>query len=77
MTRDSTSVVSVDRLVDWCDKKHLIINTKKIEEIIFGLAPGGTTPPVAIHGIDIEQLQISGGDDRCNLVMVPSYSLYL
>ena len=48
---------SVDRLVDWCDKNHLIINTiKKTEEIICGLAPGGTTPPVAIHGIDIEQV---------------------
>lgn len=47
---------STDRLVDWCDKSHVIINTKETEEIIFGLAPGGTTPPVRIHGNNIVQV---------------------
>ena len=47
---------SVDRLVDWCDNRHLIINTKKTEEIIFGRAPGGVTTPVTIHGVDIVQV---------------------
>lgn len=41
---------SVDRLVDWCD------NTKKTEEIIFGLAPGFLTPLVTIHGTNIAQV---------------------
>ena len=47
---------SVDRLVGWCDKSHLIINTDKTEEIIFGSAPGDMTPPVSIHGTDIKQV---------------------
>ena len=42
--------------MDWCDNSHLIINTKKTEEIIFGLAPGFLTPPVTIHGTDIAQV---------------------
>lgn len=55
MTLDSASVVLTD-LVDWCDNSHLIIETKKTEEMIFGLASSFCILAVTIHGTDTGQV---------------------
>ena len=45
----------VDGLVDWCNQNDLI-NTKKTEEVIFGLSPDSYPPPLRIHDQEIKQV---------------------
>lgn len=47
---------SFDWLIEWCDRTSLIINTKKAEEIIFGLHPDCQLPSVKIHNVEIKQV---------------------
>ena len=42
---------NVDWIIDWCD-----INTKKTEEIIFGLPPDCQLPSVMSHNEEIKQV---------------------
>ena len=68
---------SVNRLVEWCDKNNLIINTKKTEDIIFGPAPGALTDTIGddswFSHWTSSILQISRGHDWRQSNIVLSY----
>lgn len=47
---------TIQNFVQWCDKHHLILNTKKTEEMVFDPKSLGDHSPVVIHGHAIAQV---------------------
>ena len=49
-------ISEVDRFVTWCDRSHLVVNTKKTEEMIFDPLGVGDLRPVVIHNQPVTQV---------------------